>query len=420
VVTSPDGTVVFAVGSLDQDSTSLDWEVRAYVAATGATLWTAGYDGPVHGADFANDIAVSPDGSRVFVTGYSTGDGTGLDAATLCLDAATSQTVWVRRFDGPAHEEDVGRAIAASPDGSLVFVTGSAEARAGYPDYVTIGYEAATGSPAWIKRYDGPNHTSDLALDLAVAPDGTTVFVTGASSSSSLYDYATAAYDARTGAAKWLRRFAGPDHGDDEATAVAVSADGLRVVVTGFSSFGATAADYMTIAYDTTAGTTVWRTRFVGFGNFNDVAYDVAVSPDGALVFVTGESDNGGWGDYGTIAYDLATGTVVWQRTYDGPNHEFDSAGQVAVSPDGSAVFVTGQSDGGASRADIATIAYWADTGAFQWLQRFNGPFGSGGVDVGYGLAVAPDGSAVFVEGISEGNGTGLDMMTLAYDVGQA
>ena len=85
-----------------------------------------------------------------------------------------------------------------------------------------------------------------------------------------------------------------------------MSPDASEVFVTGFSS-GADPDfpfDYTTLAYDTSAGHDLWRSRYNGPGRHSDLAYDLAVSPDGTKVFVTGSSDGIDSGsDYATIAY---------------------------------------------------------------------------------------------------------------------
>jgi hypothetical protein len=83
-----------------------------------------------------------------------------------------------------------------SPDGSQVFVTGySTRSTIGIYDYATVVYDASTGAQLWAKRYNGPANGSDIANDLGVSPDGSGVFVTGRSpGSTSGLDYATVAY----------------------------------------------------------------------------------------------------------------------------------------------------------------------------------------------------------------------------------
>ena len=142
--------------------------------------------------------------------------------------------------------------------------------------------------------------------------------------------------------------------------------------------------------------------RYSGPGANPDDPRAVGVSPDGSKVFVTGQSNTSASSDYATVAYDAATGTQLWAKRYNGPANFFDGANALGVSPDGSTVFVTGQSDGSVG-FEYATIAYDAATGTQQWVSRFKGPTGLG--NVANALGVSPDGSRVFVTGGSVGTG---------------
>src|SRR5207249_4133212 len=104
----------------------------------------------------------SPDGTKVFVTGQSVGAGSSFwDFATVAYDAATGTALWTRRYDGAAHENDFARSVAVSPDGTRVFVTGGSEGL-GY-DYATVSYRASTGATLWVERYNGPANLDDIA-----------------------------------------------------------------------------------------------------------------------------------------------------------------------------------------------------------------------------------------------------------------
>jgi len=135
-----------------------------------------------------------------------------------------------------------------SPDGRRVFVTGAALGTASY-DYATVAYRAGTGARLWTRRHDGPANGYDIALAIAVSPHGTKVFVTGGSEGSGAAgsDYATVAYRAGTGARLWTRRY--DPSNVDIALAIAVSSDGTKVFVTGESEGSVTGSDYATVAY---------------------------------------------------------------------------------------------------------------------------------------------------------------------------
>jgi WD40 repeat protein len=410
---SPDGSKVFVTGSSQDVGSPGDYATIAYDAATGDSLWVRRYDGPGDGADSAESVAVSPDGSAVFVTGSSAGAASSFDYATIAYDTATGATMWVRRYNGPLNSYDAATSVAAGPDGSTVFVTGFSLGLTSY-DYATIAYDAATGAVRWVKRYNGPANSADVAHAVAPARDGSTIFVTGfGTTSTSSTDYATIAYDAATGAERWARRYDGPRDGKDVAFSVASGPGGSTVFVTGSSQGAGTDDDYATIAYDVATGATLWIGRYNGPGGGRDSAASVAASLDGSAVFATGTSEGAtGSPDYATIAYDASTGTVKWARRYDGPADGPDSATAISPGPDGSGVFVTGFSRG-TGAYDYATLAYDQATGAVRWVERNDGPGGDD--DKAASVAVAPDGSKVLVTGTSQGATGNADYDTIAY-----
>ena len=202
--------------------------------APGSQLWVQRYNGPDNSFDAASSVAVSPGGSRVFVTGASKGTRSGPDYATVAYSAVTGARLWAARYNGPGNGGDAASSVAVSPGGSRVFVTGASKGIRSGPDYATVAYSAATGARLWAARYNGPGNGSDEAYSVAISPGGGRVFVTGGSRGTrSGQDYATVAYGAATGDRLWVTRYNGPATYDDAARAVAVSPLGSTVYVTG-------------------------------------------------------------------------------------------------------------------------------------------------------------------------------------------
>jgi hypothetical protein len=420
ITASPDGTKVFVAGYSVGSASGFDYTTLAYDASTGARLWIRRYDGAANDYDAALSLVASPTGTTVFVTGESVGAGGDEDYATLAYDASTGARLWIKRYNGPADSVDRPSAIAVSSDGGSVFVTGGSIGEGTF-DYATLAYDGSTGATLWAKRYNGPANDGDHANSVAVSPEGTIAFVTGQSwGIDGEIDYATFAYDASTGAKLWLKRYDGPVSPDptdlryDIAYSLALSPDGTKVFVTGESPGVGTFLDYATLAYDASTGIKLWGSRYNGPGNYDDVARSVSTSSDGTKVFVTGvSSDESGSGDYGTLAYDASTGTKLWARLYDDPHNLVDSAYAAVASPDGTEVFVTGFGRSLSGGPDYATLAYDASSGAKLWASRYGGP--GSGQDAAFSIAVSPDGARVFVTGSSLGSTTGEDYATLAY-----
>ena len=277
--------------------------------------------------------------------------------------AAPGTQLWVSRYNGPGHDFDEAAAVATSPDGQTVFVTGSSTGAgpSSTSQYATIAYQASTGAQRWVRRYDNPGGTVDNVVSMAVSSGGL-VFVTGWSSGAGPGGIATVAYSAATGAFQWATLYQAP-RGED-VSSMAVSPDGNTVFITGTRFRGGSESDYLTVAYRAATGAQLWVRRYRGDSSGFNGAASVAVSPSGRTVFVTGTSSRGRKGnsnsDYATVAYRAATGARLWVSRYNGPGNSSDGGSAVVVSPGGGAVYVTGFSEraNSAFTLDFATIAY--------------------------------------------------------------
>jgi hypothetical protein len=243
---SPDGATAYIGGDGAAKDTS-DYVTLALSTSTGAVKWINVFSRSPGSVEIFAGLVIGPGGSRVFLTGATEGNG-GFDFGTVALDADTGKTVWARFYDGPGDfSNDVAEAVAVSPDGSEVIVTGYSDPTANV-DFATVAYStAAAGHVQWVHRYDGGGFEFPKAL--TVSPNGAHVFVTGWSSvSGEGDDYATVGYALPSGREAGIRFFDGPAHDDDRALAIASTP--ALLFVTG-PSFGGieTDDDYATVAY---------------------------------------------------------------------------------------------------------------------------------------------------------------------------
>jgi uncharacterized delta-60 repeat protein len=261
------------------------------------------------------------------------------------------------------------------------------------------GWRAETASAQvvrdWVAQYPGLR-----AVAVAADPNGG-IYVAG----TSLFD---AAHNFKTdivvlkysldGNLIWSREFDELDDqtfGTDFASHMVLDPHG-NVIVTGGSFINSTGDDFITIKYDPD-GNLIWKTRYTPTS-----VGAVRVGVDAASnVYIIGPSSSVPSGrNYVTIKYN-PNGVEQWVRIYNGPNSFDDNPKGLAVTPAGR-VAVTGESTGGVTSFDFATIVYDTD-GNQLWLQRFNNPEDEG--DYGFDVAFGPA-NEVYVVGLSLGDAT--------------
>lgn len=356
---SPDGATIYVVATERLDATTYeDWAIYALDTSDGGELWTARFGG-IGRRDGPNDVAVAPDGSRVYLTGTnSKRKRHQYDFTTVSLDAATGEKIWMKRYDGPDHRIDEALGVQVAPDGTSLYVTGFSIVGNYDADYASVAYDAATGARKWVARYNGPGvkYSNDYPAGIVITPDGAGVVVTGQSTSSENHsEWFTVAYGTNDGAELWHDRFGPKPRRNGQPYGIAVAPDGSSVYVTGSSRVEG--EDASTLAYRTADGTRAWEARYDAAGD-QDTGWRVAASPDGERVYVTTMSDfeDKRPPDFVTLGYSSRAGALEWSARFgtDASNDYFPT---LAIQPDSARVFVVGTQWDDEGTA-FATFAY--------------------------------------------------------------
>jgi hypothetical protein len=395
---------VYVAGNSPGDTSANDITTVKYNSA-GQQQWVQRYNGPGNSDDGTNGTnAIAVDGSgNVYVAGWSAGT-ENTDYVVIKYNINGDQQ-WAQRYNGPGNDYDAPYGIALDSSGN-VYLTGTSTGDGTGFDYTTIKYDN-DGQQQWVKSYNGTGNSYDAALALAVDDSGN-VYVTGTSTAQNgLGDCVTIKYDT-DGNQQWAKTYDGPANGNDYGNSVTVDGSG-NVYVTGSSAGAKTGQDYLTIKYDS-SGQQLWASTYSSPKNNWDEGRSVGLDGSGN-VYVTGVleySEGGSSDDWGTIKYD-SSGTEQWVRIYNGPANIADEAWSIAVDVSGNS-YVVGYSHGPTSGSDLTSIKYDTD-GVQQWLQAYDSP--KHGTDSGFDITLDSQGN-VYVTGAS-GSGTAIDYATIKY-----
>jgi alpha-tubulin suppressor-like RCC1 family protein len=231
---------LIVTGTATRSSTGGDFYTAKYSGATGAVIWERYLDGPFNQADVGWYVAVDAADNIIAAGAY---DSLYNDEQLLLVKySAAGVKAWER-----VTPEGLLRGLAVDPQGNAV-ITGLAN------DRLFAGkYAAATGAPLWEHVHNGANAA---ILGHAVATDASGhVFVTGYARSSRPArdeDFVTIKFDATTGTRLWENLFNGTG-GADQGHAIAIDSAG-NPHVTGYGYVSSDNYDVYTVKYAGTNG----------------------------------------------------------------------------------------------------------------------------------------------------------------------
>jgi hypothetical protein len=326
VATDPQGNF-YVAGKAEGSFSSYDYLTIKY-SSSGVELWSARYDGPVHGIDIANAVAVDAAGN-VYVTGLSTGLESGYDYATVKYDAAGQQQ-WVTRYDGPGNSNDAASSIAVDGDGN-VYVTGESRGLGigSNFDFATVMYNSL-GEEQWVNRYDGLAHTDDKPTGIAIDNMGNS-YVVGQSCDSIHYPYSL-------------------------STAI--------------------------IKY-TSGGNQQWMVRYMPADTISAIPLDFSVDSSGNIVIVgyTSQILPGPWWNSTTKCMTLkftASGVLQWSSFYQDPHSQHAGGARLATDQAGN-VYVAGAIGSRPYNSfvgnDSLFFSKYDQNGQLQWASIINDSF---------------------------------------------
>ena len=296
-------------------------------------------------------------------------------------------------FGGANH--DSARRVAFAPDGG-VYVAGTTVSADGdtnaflrkYDANRVVQWEHAYGLP-----FDSINgFDDDFTEGLAVGPDGS-AHIAGMLGTGVLF---LAKFDA-LGNLAWDSTY-----GENAtiASGAAVGPDGHIYVSAHFGGVNTGDPAHLEsrlLKFDS-SGNLIWARAWGGIGEPGvpgfDQSHGVATSADG--VFMVGETNNFFANDAYLVKFDF-DGNLLWQRDWgvDGVQAPFTGltvAFGVTTDAEGNAYFTGNTSDSGHSKNIV--LVKFSGTGDLLW-SKVGGP----GFGTGRDVAVSPDGAAVFVSG---------------------
>ena len=391
----------------------------------GAVLWTKRWNNArVNGNEYPSAIAVDSSGNT-YVTGTTwnglngTNGGTEYDWITLKY-SPTGALLWARQYDDAIQWQDFANALAIDPQGNVI-VGGESMSRAPashprFPNWLTNNLTVVKYSPAgnvlWAQAYIGPEYMDDSLEHLAVDAQGAIVAsgTSGVWRGGTTHDILTIKFFS-DGTIAWIARNLGATlmrNNGNVPRKVCLDGNG-DVYIAGWAPFGENGRDVLVLKYNGASGGLLWS-RTWGL-ELEDVVYDAALDPAGNLLVVgnTEPVPSPGYLDSDSLLLKYSpTGNLLWQHIYNGPADLWDADPVVAPDVNGD-IFVGLVSQ---SSTDDYTILKYTPSGTLTWAWRYDGSRDD------HVFSIALDGAgSLWATGGSNGGAQHWNILTLRLDL---
>jgi subtilisin family serine protease len=386
------GTTIVAPGNTDVLTTKYD--------RSGNVLWAVTANGSASALD--RGVAIAVDASdQVYVAGAAFNGSTFYDVLVLKY-ASDGTLIWSHSWNGPSSLNDFPTSLAIDAFGNIVVAGGT--------QTLTTDWDMAIlkldpdGIEVWSSTYD---HVGlfDIAAGVALG-GGSDPVVSGASAvAMNKWEQTTVKISGIDGSIQSVYQVATVGIGLDQVTAVAHDVNG-NIYLTGYTEEGNN-RDIQTVKLNPTLGL-LWIETY-GAAGLHDEARTLAVD-DAGNVLVAGFAANAmGGTDLVTLKYD-PTGDLLWEarRKCDNPTWHAEanslsvnSLGEIAVT--GTIVTAAG--------TDMIALKYKA-TGELVWEKRYDGP--NGGNDKAFNIVADGEGN-YYVTGLSHNMGANQTYVVLKY-----
>lgn len=406
--------------------------------------WSAIYDGPGHAVDLPTAVALDRQGN-FYITGRSSGEGSGQDIATIRY-SPSGQEVLTLRYNSPANSWDEANSLAVDDSGNII-VAGTSFVTSSRTEIILIKY-SPSGIIRWQSHFS-PDTVNSVTASKIVLDSIGNIYLGGTFNRKMLvlkYNLAGTLMDSIT---------IGDDSTDHNLTDLIVTSNG-QLYLAGSRSYWA-GGDFPTVecavAKLDTQGNLQWKkylntesarsAKIDQQGNLIIITHGdgttAKFSSDGQLLWFRNSQNSSpsimlltglaidthnriivsGYGcavgcfDYMVMQYDN-DGNVIWYQTYNSPDTLRDFCIAMAVDKYAN-IYLTGKSAFGYSDGTCLTLKY-DSSGNKIWETTFS--VAPTTIEAGAFIAV-DDSGYVYVGGYSVAS-NGLDYLVIKYrqDVG--